>query len=119
VTIETIFVSAADIIRKILSSAVNFVVTDNTTARKVCDLCMKHTNVTRVKRELRRLISTGHVVFLLLSKMLARACVVLSSPHLMRQLSHRFHCFQMLPAQHRPSPYLCPASLPQTVLYHA
>ena len=55
------------------------VVTDNTTEGKVRDLCMKHTNVTRVKRELRRLVSTGHVVFLLLSKMLARACVVHSS----------------------------------------
>ena len=68
-------VSAADIIRKIL-------VTHNATEGKVHDLCMKHTNVTRVKHELRRLVITGHVAFLLLSKMLTRACVVFSSPRL-------------------------------------
>jgi hypothetical protein len=54
--------------------------TDNATEGKVRDLCMKHTNVTRVKRELRRLVTTGHFVFLLLSKMLTRACVAVSSP---------------------------------------
>jgi hypothetical protein len=95
------------------------VVTDNTTESKVRDLCMKHTNVTRAKRELRRLVSTGHVVFLLLPKMVARASVVHSSPHLTCQLSQRFHCFQMLSALHRLSSYLRLAALPQTVLCHA
>jgi hypothetical protein len=39
------------------------VATGNATEGKVHDICMKLTNVTRVKRELRRLVSTGHVVF--------------------------------------------------------
>jgi hypothetical protein len=36
----------------------------------------------RVKRELRRLVGTEHVVSLLLTKMLTRACVVHVSTHL-------------------------------------
>jgi len=62
------------------------VATDSATEGKVHDLCMKHTNVTRVKRELSRLVSPGHVVFLLLPKMLARACVsspLVSSSHVL------------------------------------